>query len=216
MYGTLVPAKEVGGDLYDFHVRGEKLFFCVGDVSGKGVPASLVMAVTRSLFRSVSAHADSPEEVMMRMNNAMSEMNESSMFVTLFIGVLDLRSGILSYSNAGHCPPVILNEAATLMTMDANIPVGLMSNWQYTKQEVTLHPGDTVFIYTDGLTEAENAQHGQFGEQRMMEEINKDLRNNPRELIDHMTTAVHTFVNGAEQSDDLTLLAVQLTKTIQS
>ena len=216
MYGTLVPAKEVGGDLYDFHVRGEKLFFCVGDVSGKGVPASLVMAVTRSLFRSVSAHADSPEEVMMRMNNAMSEMNESSMFVTLFIGVLDLRSGILSYSNAGHCPPVILNEAATLMTMDANIPVGLMSNWQYTKQEVTLHPGDTVFIYTDGLTEAENAQHGQFGEQRMIEEINKDLRNNPRELIDHMTTAVHTFVNGAEQSDDLTLLAVQLTKTTQS
>ncbi|MBQ2510536.1 MAG: SpoIIE family protein phosphatase [Bacteroidales bacterium] len=217
MYGLLVPAKEVGGDLYDFHVRGQKLFFCLGDVSGKGVPASLVMAVTRSLFRTLSAHTDSPEQVMTQMNNAMSEMNESSMFVTLFIGVLDLRTGVLAYSNAGHCPPVLMNAAGTTpFAMDANIPVGLMSNWQYTRQEVSVTSGDIIFIYTDGITEAENGTHEQFGEERMLATLQGSLGKAPRAIIDDMSGAVHTFVAGADPSDYLTMLAVQLTKTIQS
>ena len=217
MFGTLVPAKEVGGDLYDFYVRDQKLFFCLGDVSGKGVPASLVMAVTRSLFRTVSAHIEEPEKVMTQMNQAMSEMNESSMFVTLFIGVLDLRTGALAYSNAGHCPPVVINQgSATPIVMDANIPVGLMPDWQYTRQDTVICPDSTIFLYTDGLTEAENAEHGQYGEERMYKALAKADGQSPRDLIATMTDAVHAFVAGAEQSDDLTMLAVQFIKTIKS
>ena len=211
LYGTLMSAKEVGGDLYDFSVRDYKAYFCVGDVSGKGVPASLVMAVTRSLFRSVSARIDDPSQIMSQINNAMSEMNENSMFVTLFIGVLDLRTGNLTYSNAGHCTPVLLGEKPTPVEMDANIPVGIMSDWKFTSQSVTLKPSQTLFIYTDGLTEAENASHEQFGEERMMEVLAKSDAS-PRLLIENIIKEVHSFVRQAEQSDDLTMLAVQFTK----
>ena len=211
LYGTLMSAKEVGGDLYDFSVRDYKAYFCVGDVSGKGVPASLVMAVTRSLFRSVSARIEDPSQIMAQMNNAMSEMNESSMFVTLFIGVLDLHTGQLTYSNAGHCAPVLLGEKPTPVEMDANIPLGIMADWQYTSQSVTLKPGQTLFIYTDGLTEAENNLHEQFGEERMMKALAKS-ETAPRPLIGNVIKEVHNFVGQAEQSDDLTILAVQFRK----
>ena len=211
LYGTLMSAKEVGGDLYDFSVRDYRAYFCVGDVSGKGVPASLVMAVTRSLFRSVSARIEDPGQIMSQINNAMSEMNENSMFVTLFIGVLDLHTGNLTYSNAGHCAPVLLGEKPTPVKMDANIPVGIMADWQFTSQSVTLKPGQTLFIYTDGLTEAENATQKQFGEERMMEILAKsDIT--PRPLIENIIQEVRNFVGQAEQSDDLTMLAVQFTK----
>ena len=211
LYGTLMSAKEVGGDLYDFSVRDHKAYFCVGDVSGKGVPASLVMAVTRSLFRSVSSRIEDPGQIMSQINNAMSEMNENSMFVTLFIGVLDLHTGNLTYSNAGHCAPVLLGEKPTPVKMDANIPVGIMADWQFTSQSVTLKPGQTLFIYTDGLTEAENATQKQFGEERMMEVLAKS-GTAPRPLIENIIQEVHSFVGQAEQSDDLTMLAVQFTK----
>ncbi|MGX8713348.1 MAG: SpoIIE family protein phosphatase [bacterium] len=214
VYGTLVPAKEVGGDLYDIYIRDEKLFFCVGDVSGKGVPASLVMAVTRSLFRTVSSHIDEPEVLMAHINKAMSEMNETSMFVTLFIGILNLRTGEMTYCNAGHCPPVIVSDEIHLLEMDANIPVGLMPDWHFTRQSFTMEPGDYVFLYTDGLTEAENAEHNQFEESRMIERINDGSWHSPHELIDDMTNAVHAFVKGADQSDDLTMMAIQLIKYI--
>ena len=128
IYGSLVPAKEVGGDLYDFYIRDEKLFFCIGDVSGKGVPASLVMAVTRSLFRTVSAHEDNPGNIVMKLNEAMTEMNESCMFVTLFVGALDLSTGRLHYCNAGHCPPLLIGNELTLLPVDTNIPVGFLAN----------------------------------------------------------------------------------------
>ena len=217
MFGTLVPAKEVGGDLYDFYVRDQKLFFCLGDVSGKGVPASLVMAVTRSLFRTVSAHIEEPEKVMTQMNQAMSEMNENSMFVTLFIGILDLRTGALAYSNAGHCPPVVIHQGSvTPITMDANIPVGLMPDWQYTRQDTTLQPDSSLFLYTDGLTEAENAEHGQYGEERMFAALSQADGLAPRDLIAAITESVHAFVAGAEQSDDLTMLAIHFVKTIKA
>ena len=213
MYGTLVPAKEVGGDLYDFYIRDEKLFFCIGDVSGKGVPASLVMAVTRSLFRTVSTHEGSPERIMKQMNNAMSEMNESSMFVTLFVGVLDLRNGQALYCNAGHNPPVLAGAETRFIQQDANIPVGLMPDWDYTLQEGRMEAGDILFLYTDGLTEAENAEHGQFGEERMMERL-RTLERKPRAIIEGTTEAVHAFVGGAEQSDDLTMVAIQFVHPI--
>ena len=217
MAGSLVPAKEVGGDLFDFYVRDRKLFFCVGDVSGKGVPASLVMAVTRSLFRTVSSHTVEPDQVMKQMNNAMSEMNESSMFVTLFIGVLDLTTGTLSYSNAGHCPPVVIagDEVASI-DMDANIPVGLMTDWEYSRQTINIAPGSTIFVYTDGLTEAENAEHGQYGEGRMLAALKQNSKLAPKNLIASMNDSVHAFVAGAEQSDDLTMLAIHFITTVKA
>lgn len=215
MYGTLVPAKEVGGDLYDFYIRDEKLFFCIGDVSGKGVPASLVMAVTRSLFRTVSGQVDKPEQIMQQINYAMSEMNESSMFVTLFIGVLDLRSGIMSYSNAGHCPPYLVSApgcAPVSLEMDANIPVGLMKDWNYTAQSTAIRPGNMVFLYTDGLTEAENTSHELFGDERVAKQLAACGDVLPRGVIDHVSDAVHAFVGEAEQSDDLTMLTILFNK----
>lgn len=212
MYGVLIPAKEVGGDLYDYYVRDSKLFFCLGDVSGRGVPASLVMAVTRSLFRSVTMHNTKPYEVMTLMNNAMSDMNEGSMFVTLFVGILDLRNGEIHYSNAGHNPPVIIGESVRTLAVDSNIAVGVMPNWHYSVQKTVIAPGETLFLYTDGLTEAENEAHAQFGEARMMDILSATSKE-PHEIIDSMTKAIDAFVEGAEQSDDLTMLAINFIKT---
>ena len=213
IYGLLTSAKEVGGDLYDFHVRNGHLFFCVGDVSGKGVPASLMMAVTRSLFRTVSARVEEPDEIVKQMNNSMSEMNENSLFVTLFVGNLDLKTGILSYCNAGHCPPVLMGSDISTIKMDSNIPIGVMSGWDYTRQEILVESDSTIFIYTDGLTEAEDSTHGQFGEARLLAELEKLRSDTPRALIEHMSEVIRVFEAGTEQSDDLTMLAIKYTKT---
>ena len=212
IYGSLVPAKEVGGDLYDFQIQNEHLLFCVGDVSGKGVPASLMMAVTRSLFRTVCARSSNPEEIMNQMNTAMSEMNENSIFVTLFIGNLDLKTGMLSYSNAAHCPPVLFNSTIAPLQMDSNIPLGVMAEWNYTRQEIQVGENSMIFLYTDGLTEAENTTHGQFGEERMLIELGKMIDATPRNLIDHMSEVIRVFELGTEPSDDLTMLAIRYTK----
>ena len=211
IYGSLVPAKEVGGDLYDFQILDGHLLFCVGDVSGKGVPASLMMAVTRSLFRTVCARTTHPEEIMNQMNTAMSEMNENSIFVTFFIGNLDLKTGILTYSNAAHCPPVLVNETISTLQMDSNIPLGVLE-WTYTRQEIHVGLDSVIFLYTDGLTEAENTTHDQFGEARMFAELEKMAHATPRELIDHISEVIQAFESGTEQSDDLTMLAIRYTK----
>lgn len=212
IFGSLVPAKEVGGDLYDFFIRDEKLFFCIGDVSGKGVPASLVMAVTRSLFRTVSAHEASPERITTAMNDSMAQMNDSNMFVTLFLGVLDLPTGRLRYCNAGHCPPVLVGDGVGLMPIESNVPLGIMPGWKFEGQELLVLSQTNIFLYTDGLTEAEDATHGQFGEQRMIDEANRLDSHTPQAVIDRMTAAVHAFVGDAEQSDDLTMLSILYTK----
>ena len=211
IYGSLVPAKEVGGDLYDFQIVNGHLLFCVGDVSGKGVPASLMMAVTRSLFRTVCARTTNPEEIMNQMNTAMFEMNENSIFVTFFIGNLDLKTGMLSYSNAAHCPPVLVNQTLSTLQMDSNIPLGVME-WTYTRQETHVGLDSTIFLYTDGLTEAENTTHDQFGEERMLAELKKMADATPRNLIDHISEVIQDFESGTEQSDDLTMLAIRYTK----
>lgn len=216
IYGSLVPAKEVGGDLYDFYIRDEKLFFCIGDVSGKGVPASLVMAVTRSLFRTVSAHEDNPSNIVMKLNEAMTEMNESCMFVTLFVGALDLSTGRLHYCNAGHCPPLLIGNELTLLPVDTNIPVGFLAEWQYTSQQITLPSQTSIFLYTDGLTEARNAEKEMFGKQRMNDVIRKAIEEGktaPEQTIRMMAEAKNRFVNGNEQSDDLTMLSIRYNKT---
>lgn len=206
IFAHLVPAKEVGGDLYDFLIRDEKLFFCIGDVSGKGVPAALVMSVTRSTFRSVSSHEDSPGKIVTVMNKALSDMNESSMFVTLFCGVLDLKNGHLRYSNAGHNPPFIFTDKIHPLPVDANLPLGIMTGVKFSEQEIPFHYDNAIFLYTDGITEAENAQHEQFGEERMIAVM--DVRKGASEHVKALEDKVAEFVNGAPQSDDLTMLFI--------
>ena len=215
IFGQLTPAKAVGGDLFDFYIHDEKLFFCIGDVSGKGVPASLVMAVTRSLFRNVSAHESEPHLIARALNDSLAEGNEMNMFVTLFVGVLDLATGHLNYCNAGHDSPLLIGQDVATLPCDPNLPIGVMPDWQFTLQQVTLDSQTTIFLYTDGLNEAENILHAQFGDDRiisMAETLLRRGQNQPSTLIQLMTDAVHDFVGQAEQSDDLTMLAIQYKK----
>ena len=214
IYGKQKPAKEVGGDLYDFYIRDEKLFFCIGDVSGKGVPASLVMAVTRTLFRTISFKEALPERIMFGINNAMAGNNESNMFVTLFLGVLDLPTGRLRYSNAGHNAPMLIGQTIGLLPCAANVPLGVQTDWKFSQQETTIDLNTCIFLYTDGLTEAENAANEQFMEERMIE-VAKGMSHEPQQMIEQMFNAVHQFVGNAEQSDDLTMLAIQYTKPLE-
>ncbi|MDO4185310.1 MAG: SpoIIE family protein phosphatase [Bacteroidales bacterium] len=212
LYASLTPAKEVGGDLFDFYIRDEKLFFCIGDVSGKGVPASLYMAVTRSTFRTVSAHESMPDHIVMTMNQTITDMNKTLMFVTLFVGVLDLPTGRLRFCNAGHDAPLLIGSGVGELTCDSNIPVGIMPTWDYSQQEAQLSTGTTIFLFTDGLTEAMNADNVEFQMDRVNEVALRALshqQHEPRQLIAQMTEAVHQFVGDAEQSDDLTMMAIQ-------
>ena len=215
LYASLTPAKAVGGDLFDFYFRDEKLFFCIGDVSGKGVPASLFMAVTRSTFRTVSVHESMPDRIITIMNRTIADMNKTNMFVTLFVGVLDLPTGRLHYCNAGHDTPLLVGAGVGELSCDANIPVGFMPQWKYTLQEAHIFTGTTIFLFTDGLTEAEDINHAQFQMERVHEVAGQALAQQmqePKELIGSMTEAVHQFVGDAEQSDDLTMMAIQYIK----
>ncbi|MBQ2068245.1 MAG: SpoIIE family protein phosphatase [Paludibacteraceae bacterium] len=218
IYGMVKPAKEVGGDLYDFYVRHDKLFFCIGDVSGKGVPASLVMAMTRSLFRSITSHDEDAASVMTKMNKAFVEQNTQNMFLTLFIGILDSKTGTLDYCNAGHNAPVRIQntdrsaDRAQMMNVLPNLPLGVESEWVFTAQQIQMAYNDMLFLYTDGLTEAERRTHEQYGEERMMKQLTDEGSNGltgPRKLVEAMQANVETFVDGADQSDDLTMMAIR-------
>ena len=214
IYGVLTPAKDVGGDLFDFYIRENKLFFCIGDVSGKGVPASLVMAVTRSLFRNVSAHTSLPDHIVTALNEALAEGNDTNMFVTLFVGVLDLSTGDLSYCNAGHGSPLLIGNEVTLLPCHANLALGIMPGMTFSKQEMKLDPDTTIFLYTDGLNEAENTLNEQFGQERILRmAATLQKEKETVSVVKKMEEAVHDFVGEAEQSDDLTMLAIRLCAT---
>ena len=210
VYGMVNPAKEIGGDLYDFFLRHDKLFFCVGDVSGKGVPAALVMAMTHSLFRNITAHEENPAAIVSEMNKALAEENTENMFLTLFLGVLDSKTGALDYCNAGHNPPVIMkNGEWRKVECLANLPLGVEQDFPFEAQTTQMAYNDVLFLYTDGLTEAENGSHVQYGEQRMMQRLSAMSDSRPREIIERMQASVEAFVDGAQQSDDLTMLSIR-------
>ncbi len=210
VYGIIVPAKEVGGDLYDFYICHNKLFFCIGDVSGKGIPASLVMAVTRSMFRTLSAQNSDPAKIATLMNNSMSEVNEQNMFVTFFLGILDLDTGRLDYCNAGHNAPILISDQVEMVNVLPNLPLGILSGYTFISQSINIKRGDTLFFYTDGLTEAENINKDLFGEQQMIDNI-KQWKNtyNAKDQIEAMQRRVNQFVGNAEQSDDLTMMSIR-------
>ena len=210
LYGMVNPAKEVGGDLYDFYVRQDHLFFCIGDVSGKGVPAALVMAMTRSIFRSITAHDEEPASIVRKMNRALADQNTLNMFLTLFLGVIDCKTGELQYCNAGHNAPAIMQKGEwKLLDVVPNLPLGIEPEFVFTAQTTQLHRDDVLFLYTDGLTEAENSKHEQYSEQRMLRALTALTTNCPKEMVDSMESSVETFVNGAPQSDDLTMMAIR-------
>lgn len=207
IYGMLLPAREVGGDLFDYFLRDEKLFFCIGDVSGKGVPSAMVMAQTHSLFRMATAHENDPGRVVQAINEIACQHNESNMFVTFFVGVLDLPTGILHYCNAGHDRPILIGSTIEKLTAEANIPLGVLDGYKFKKQDIVLGNNSMLFLYTDGLTEAMDASHQQFGIHRILQQLEM-AHEDCLSLINEMTDSVHQFVQNAEQSDDLTMMAI--------
>ena len=208
MYGSMTPAKEVGGDLYEFFVRDNYLYFCIGDVAGKGVPAALVMTNTCGAFHLLAESESEPIRIVSRMNDMLSRDNSMTIFVTFFAGVLDLNTGHLRYCNAGHIAPIVDGNP---LPVESNLPIGAIPDWNYTTQEADIAPGSTIFLYTDGLDEAENAECQRFGKKRILE-VMQTASQQPRPLIERMTQAVGEFVGDTEQSDDLTMLAIQWKK----
>lgn len=210
LYGSLTPAKEVGGDLFDFFLKDNRLFFCIGDVSGKGIPASLVMAVTRSLFRSTAAHESNPGRIVTHINDALSEGNETNMFVTFFMGILDLHNGQLRYSNAGHNAPLLLTEGDSRpLDVDANVPLGVIDGIKFSTQEHFIPQDSSLFLFTDGLTEAENVRKELFGDQRLEDATRQIAALSAKEQVASVIESVHQHVQEAPQSDDLTMLCIK-------
>lgn len=212
LYAMLRPAKEVGGDLYDFFINNERLYFIIGDVSGKGVPASLFMAVARSLFRSIAVKEGTPQGIIASMNSAISESNDENMFITVFVGILDLQSGELEYCNAGHNPPVLIQfgKNVSFVNVHKNLPIGILPDLNYEKQSMTMNNGEVLFLYTDGLTEAENCNKELFGEERLLDMLTTIVPStNTQSIVGHVLESVEEHVQEAMQSDDLTMLVVK-------
>lgn len=213
--GSQAPAKQVGGDFYDYFIRDGKLFFNIGDVCGKGIPAALIMSMTQAVFRTIASKIDDPDQIVHGMNVMASRGNTTGMFATLFVGVLDLSTGLLRYSNAGHEHPLIVTDhKVSVVKAESNLPIGIDEDKQYNDEKTTVAPGDLILLYTDGLTEAMNGEKELFGLQRIIDTIcdkdgNAQAFEGPKHLMDTMSNAVSRFVNGAEQSDDLTMLVIK-------
>lgn len=212
LYATMTPAKEVGGDLYGYLLIGDDLYFCVGDVSGKGVPASLFMAQATRLFRTLAAQKMMPAEIASRMNDALTENNERGMFVTMFLGLVNLESGRLDFCNAGHNPPVIFDgeQHGKFIDMESNAPIGLWPDLNYVGETIENIKGKPFFVYTDGLNEAENLKQEQFGEERMLDILLHVHFKNARELVEMLKTEIERFRDGAEPNDDMTMLCLKV------
>lgn len=216
--GSLESAKEVGGDLYDYFIKEDYLYFCIGDVSGKGVPAALFMSVTRSLFRTISPYTRDAAKVLSYMNNSLAQLNESNMFVTFLVGILDMKTGRLIYANAGHDAPVILDENGVAeLKVTPNLPLGIFPDFEFQSQSVQLRKESLIFLYTDGLTEAMNNRKEEFGEERTMNALKEiylqSAEISPESLLERISSKIKDFVGNAEQSDDLTMLAFRFHKS---
>ena len=213
MYASMAPARQVGGDLYGYVLDGDKLYFCVGDVSGKGVPASLFMAQATRLFQTLAKQGMLPAEICTRMNDALSgEDNENGMFVTLFLGVIDLKTGHLSFCNAGHNPPVIGGSSlrGDFLKMESNAPLGLWPGLQYVGEEIDTIKGRPLFIYTDGLNEAENPQQQRFGDERLLSILRNTHFGSSQQVVQTLAEEVARHRNGAEPNDDLTMMCIRV------
>ena len=221
LYASMTPAKEVGGDLYGYLLvpakeegQGDKLYFALGDVSGKGVPASLFMAQATRLFLTLAKQEMLPADICTHMNDALSgEDNETCMFVTMFVGLVDLQTGHLNFCNAGHNSPVLLRDGQTeFIEMIPNAPIGLFPGMEYEGEEIENITNCPLFIYTDGLNEAENRQQEQFTDERLLEILQTTPFESSQQTIELLREQVEAHRDGAEPNDDLTMLCVRVIK----
>jgi len=212
LYASMTPAKEVGGDLYDFFIQQGKLYYCIGDVSGKGVPASLFMAVARNLFRVVAQQETSPAKIARQINDTLSEDNEQLMFVTMFIGVVDLKTGNMEFCNCGHNPPVIGTSGSKFdfLRMESNFPLGVLPGAEFKGEEIESIHGQTLLLYSDGLNEADNQQLEQFGDNRLLDILRRTHFGTAREVIETLKKEVEAHRNGAEPNDDLSMFCLMV------
>ena len=212
MYASMTPAREVGGDLYGYVLMDNELYVCVGDVSGKGVPASLFMAQATRLFRILATQHMMPAEIVTRMNAVLTESNDQGMFITMFIGLVDLKSGRMDYCNAGHNPPVlgVDGDDHFMEGMETNAPIGLWADLEYVGEHVDNIRNKMLLVYTDGLNEAENLQKEQFGDERLLDILNHRHFNSCKELIDHLDDEIVKHRNGADPNDDLTMMCLMV------
>jgi len=213
MFASMTPAKEVGGDLYGYLLMGSQLYFAIGDVSGKGVPASLFMAQATRLFLTMAKQGMKPAEICTRMNDALSgDDNENGMFVTFWLGLADLQTGHLDFCNAGHNPPIIGNveHGCDFLEMQPNAPIGLFPGLDYEGEQIDNIKNRQLFIYTDGLNEAEDPQQEQFGDDRLIDIIRNSQQETARQTIDTIRAAVEAHRKGAEPNDDLTMMCVRI------
>jgi serine phosphatase RsbU (regulator of sigma subunit) len=212
LYAAMTPAKLVGGDLYGYLLLDDKLYFTLGDVSGKGVPASLFMAQATRLFRTLATQQMMPAEICTRINDALSgEDNEQGMFVTMFVGLVDLKTGHLDFCNAGHNPPVLVApDKAVFLEMQPNAPIGLWPGLEYEGEEVESIMDIPFFVYSDGLNEAENRQLEQFSDERLLKILQNTTFGSSRQTIEMLEAAVEKHRDGAEPNDDLTMLCVKI------
>lgn len=206
IYAMMTPAREVGGDFYGYALIDDLLYFCVGDVSGKGVPAALYMAEVTRMFRTLVDGQLMPEAIATRLNRVLAEDNEQGMFVTMFIGLINLKTGHMEFCNAGHNPPLLDGE---YMKMETNAPIGLWPELEFEGEEVDSMRGKTLFVYTDGINEAENIHKEQFGDERLKALLQSDL-GDARQTSERIHKAVEEFVGDAEPSDDLTKMCIKM------
>lgn len=215
LYALLKSAKEVGGDLYDFFIIDKHKFcFAIGDVSGKGIPASLFMAVTRTLLRSIADKYDKPADIVNILNQSLALNNDSCMFVTFFLGILDLNDGTVKYVNAGHNPPILIKDDGTvkMVKVNSSIPLGLYEEYQYLEQELVLNRNEKIFLYTDGVNEAENCNKTLFGDEKLFRVISENHKADTKALIYAVENAIQKHCNGYEQSDDITMMTITFNK----
>jgi len=213
MHASMTPAKEVGGDLYGYLLKGDNLYFCVGDVSGKGVPASLFMAQVTRLFRTLANQQLPPAEICTHMNEALSgDENPTSMFVTLFVGMVDLLTGHLMFCNAGHNPPVIGGGEShgEFLKMLPNFPIGVMPGLEFQGEEIDSIKGRALFVYTDGLNEAENRQHELFGDDKLLSILRHTHFESAKQVVETLFNEVQLHRDGADPNDDLTMMCLRM------
>ena len=213
LYASMVPAREVGGDLYDYFIQGSRLYFCIGDVSGKGVPASLFMTVVQNLFRAAGQQGLLPAEIAHRINETLADRNEQLMFVTMFIGAIDLETGRLDFCNCGHNPPVVLPKGGHpfFLSCKANMSIGILPEAKFEGESVESFMDTPLFLYTDGLNEAENPEHVLFGTDRLLAVLGEPYTD-AETIVKRMQAAISDHVAGADASDDLTMLCLEIKK----
>ncbi|MFW5961968.1 MAG: PP2C family protein-serine/threonine phosphatase, partial [bacterium] len=215
IYASMKPAREVGGDFYDFYlIDDQRVAIVIGDVSGKGVPAALFMVIAKTLIKNEAQRGIPVNEILYNANNSLCQDNEELLFVTSFIGILNFKEGKLEYSNAGHNPPLIKRDKGSFeyLELESGFVLGGMEDFEFKKEVIDFKPGDMIYIYTDGITEAMNQNNEQFSEKRLLETLNNTNKSNLKDIEKEIKSEVIKFADGAPQYDDYTMVLLKHNK----